>query len=595
MCGFAGKIIWNNRVNAAVVANMCERLKHRGPDDSGIVSLDHITVGHRRLAILDLSEKARQPMATQDGRYIIVYNGEVYNFKEVRSELENLGEVFISNSDTEVVLKAYALWGPGCLSKFDGMFAIAIWDAYKKGLFLARDRFGKKPLYYYKDHKSIVFASELTALLLDTDVPKRICYEALNCYLSIGYILNPLTIYEQVFKLEPATYMTISYEGSKIEKVNYWDYSEAFHTKIHERECEVSERILELLDRAVKKRMIADVPVGSFLSGGIDSSSIAALMKRYCNDVLHTFSIGFTEKSYNELPGAAYAASYLGTTHHEKIVPVDAIHETMNVAIDMYDEPFADNSLVPTAVLAQLASSYVKVALSGDGADEIFAGYITYKADRYYYPARIIPSIIRKSLILMADNVPFYRHKKIDWRYKQRRFFQGTFFSPERAHYLWRIMFHPEEVVAILGEQYRTLVYDTDPFLIFQKYYDRVKGLHYLDRNLYVDVMTWLTDDILVKVDRATMHSGLETRCPYLDTSLVSYAASIPPHLKMKGGRLKYILKKALKDILPPLILKKPKSGFNAPICSWIGSDQKDEFKAFNAYVFQRKVMLCNN
>ncbi|MDQ3193504.1 MAG: asparagine synthase (glutamine-hydrolyzing), partial [Bacteroidota bacterium] len=301
MCGITGKTDWNNSQSDIMqtVKAMNDKLLHRGPDNEGLLKLDKITLGHKRLAIIDLSANANQPMSTADGRFVCVYNGEVYNFPEIRKELEKFNINFKSHSDTEVILYAYEKFGTDCFEKFNGMFAIAIWDTVKKELILAKDRFGKKPLYYYKDkNKNIIFASELTALLEDRSIPKKISYEAVNCYLAIGYILSPITIYENIFKLEPATYLKISDGGNKIEKVQYWDYSDTFRTKSTESEIEIENRILYLLEESVKKRMISDVPVGAFLSGGVDSSSIVALMKKFHKGELHTFSVGFNEKSY---------------------------------------------------------------------------------------------------------------------------------------------------------------------------------------------------------------------------------------------------------------------------------------------------------
>ena len=590
MCGIAGKVNWTSTPGTSAVLKMCSKLTHRGPDDSGIISLKKITLGHKRLSIIDLSERARQPMTSEGGRYYIVYNGEVYNFKDLRRELEGVGVVFKTSSDTEVVLYSYIQWGVKCLDKFNGMFAFAVWDNHKEELFLVRDRFGKKPLYYYIDpNKGIVFASELTALICDKDVPKKMSNEALNCYLSLGYILSPMSLYEDVLKLEPATYLLMSNAGNSVNKIRYWNYADAFGTKTAESENNVAVNVLGLLEESVKRRMISDVPVGAFLSGGVDSSAIVGIMKKYHSGPLHTFSMGFDKENYNELYYANKAAKWFGTDHHDKICRIEQGRSLVDDAIDAYDEPFGDNSLIPMVEVSQIASSYVKVVLSGDGADEMFAGYLTHKADKYYYYARHLPLFMKKLLIRFGESFPAGGLKKLDWRYKQKQFFYGTIHSPEKAHYLWRIIFHPEERVEILGKEYKELVYDTDPFFVFKKYYDNVKDLHWLDRNLYVDGMTWLPDDILVKVDRASMKSSIEARCPYLDIDLVNYAASIPPDLKLKGFQTKYILKKSLGEVLPDFVLNRAKSGFNAPVGAWLGADTVDEFKVFNEYVFNRK------
>ncbi|MDD5108758.1 MAG: asparagine synthase (glutamine-hydrolyzing) [Candidatus Omnitrophica bacterium] len=590
MCGIAGKINWNSAVGTEVVTKMCDMMRHRGPDDHGIVSLGNITLGHRRLSIIDLSENARQPMVSSDSRYFIVYNGEVYNFKELKKELEELGVSFRSLSDTEVVLYAYIHWGIKCLDKFNGMFAFAVWDNYRKELFMARDRFGKKPLYYYKDRNRLIFASELSALICDSDIPREISYEALNSYLALGYILSPLTMYKNIFKLEAATYMSISDSGKTLKKTRYWNYADQFRVKTNLSEDDIASRVLSLLENAIKKRMVSDVPIGAFLSGGIDSSSVTSLMKKYHKGQLHTFSMGFDQPSYSEIKDAARAARWIGTIHHEKICKAGESINQINDAIGVYDEPFSDTSLIPTFELSRLTSSYVKVALSGDGADEIFAGYVTYMADRYYGYAKILPVFLKRLLSRMPELLPSFRHRKMSFGYRQKQFFYGSLHPAQQAHYLWRIIFNPEERIRILGQGHRELVYDTDPYLTFKKYYAQAQDLHWLDRYLYVDAMTWLTDDILVKVDRASMRNSLEVRSPYLDVDLVSFAASIPADLKLRGFNTKYILKKALRNTLPDFILKKKKSGFSAPVGSWIGYDGIDEFKAFNQFVFGKFV-----
>ncbi|HMR38796.1 MAG TPA: asparagine synthase (glutamine-hydrolyzing) [Ignavibacteria bacterium] len=591
MCGISGKTDWNNSDPEILetVRSMNKKIYHRGPDNEGLLKLDGITLGHRRLSIIDLSENGNQPMSTADGRYICVYNGEVYNFPEIKNELLKHNIKFRSHSDTEVILYAFEIYGAECFTRFNGMFSIAIWDTKNKELILARDRFGKKPLYYtFGKERNIIFSSELTSLLEDRSVKRKISYEALNCYLALGYILSPMTIYEDIFKLEQATYLKISEKGSKTEKKQYWDYSETFRTKNKDSETETENKILHLLDESVKRRMISDVPVGAFLSGGVDSSSIVALMKKHHQGELHTFSVGFDQKSYNELPDADRVAEYFGTRHHGLICKVENGLDFINEAISAYDEPFADNSLIPMIEVSRLASEYVKVVLSGDGADEIFAGYITYKADKYYGYARPIPKAIKK--FMLGINNQGGSKKKLSRQYKQKQFLNGTLYSKEKAHYLWRQFFSPEERAEIMGSRHKELISDTDPFNIFQKYYDKTEGMDTLDSNLYVDGMTWLPDDILVKVDRATMHSSIESRSPYLDPHLVSYASSIPSGLKMKGLKTKFILKKSLSRILPEFVLSKKKSGFNAPVGSWIGTNGNDEFKTFNKYVYDRKI-----
>jgi len=590
MCGIAGKSEWNSLTEKTVstVSRMCNSIKHRGPDNQGVKPLGDIVLGHRRLSIIDLSPDANQPMSSCDDRFNIVYNGEIYNFPEIKKDLMKEGYSFKTNSDTEVIIYAYDKFGTDCFKLFNGMFSLAIWDAKHKELILARDRFGKKPLYYYFDkNKNITFASELKAFKEDLAFSPVLSYEALNCYLALGYILAPLTIYKDIFKLEAAHFMKISDSGNVISKIRYWDYSESFINKNNDSDEYTCSKILYLLEESVKRRMISDVPVGAFLSGGIDSTSIVALMKKFHKGDLHTFSVGFNMKSYNELPDADKAAKFFGTSHHGIICDIKNELDFLNKAVDVFDEPFADNSLIPMIEVSKLASNYVTVVLSGDGADEIFAGYITYKADKYYTFAKPIPDSIKRFIIGFNKNSK--NKNKLNWQYKQKQFLNGAMHSPEKAHYLWRQFFSPEERIEILGKEYKDLVYDTDPFYTFKKYYDIGKDLDTLDKNLYVDGMTWLTDDILVKVDRTTMHSSIEARSPYLDPDLVDYVSSIPSDKKMKGLQLKYILKKTLKNVIPEFVINKKKSGFNSPVGEWIGNNGNDEFKTFNKFVYDRK------
>ncbi len=592
MCGIAGILHWGRNPGRSVIENMTDSLRHRGPDASGIQELAEISLGHRRLSIIDLSEAAVQPMVNASGRMHIVFNGEIYNFTSLRQELVSLGYVFYTRSDTEVILNAYEEWGAACLTRFNGMFALAIWDVNKKELFLARDRFGKKPLYYsFTPEKTLIFASELGAFRNYPGFKNEYSVEALNCYLALGYILAPMSLYNSVFKLEQASYLIVSEGGNKVERNQYWDYSSFFRNKIKVSEQEASSQVLHLLEDAVKMRMVGDVPVGAFLSGGVDSSSIVACMKKFQTGDLHTFSIGFEQEHYNELEAAGRMAAYLHTNHTGHVVRAEGIEKRIAESIAAFDEPFADNSMIPMMEVSALARKQVKVVLSGDGADELFAGYVTYKADKYYQTARHIPAFIRRLGLNLLKGRNVHSEKKINLNYKLRQFLHGSLQDYPDAHYSWRLFFHPEERIAILGESYRELVYDTDPSLIFRKYFDKVSDLHWLDQSLYVDGMTWLADDILVKADRSTMHYGLEARAPYLDMHLAEYAASLDPDLKLKNRQTKYILKKALETVLPASVLNQKKSGFNAPVGNWIGlNGEKDEFRSFNKFVFDTRL-----
>lgn len=591
MCGIAGIVNWNNHEDESSIQKMCDAIAHRGPDHAGYLNLPEVKLGHRRLSIIDLSSSASQPMQDANARYQIVFNGEIYNYQEIKNELLLKGYRFNNNSDTEVVLNAYAEWGKECLNKFNGMFAIAIWDTKNKTLFIARDRFGKKPFYYtFLPNNTFLFASEISALLTHPMVSKEIDMEAVNCYLSIGYILAPLSIYKSIKKFPAASYATLSNDGKSFQAHSYWDYSGHLSKPKISNFSEIKESLKQHILNAVKYRLISDVPVGAFLSGGVDSSSIVAAVRKQHNKELCTFSIGFDRESYNEINEAREIATLFHTNHYDELLNVENSKELILQSIDLFDEPFSDNSLIPMYKVSELASKHVKVVLSGDGADELFGGYITYKADGYYQKYKIMPGVLRNLAYNLVKNNKINEQQKIGFQYKMRQFLQGAKADYPTAHYSWRLIFPPEIRQRIMGDQYKELIYDTDPLIAFKKHFEKVKHLHWLDQALYVDAMTWLTDDILVKVDRTTMKHGLEARAPYLDVNLVEYAATINPLLKLNKGVTKYILKEALTDWLPQSTLYRKKSGFNAPVGSWIGNTEGDEFRSFNIFVYNRKI-----
>jgi len=555
---------------------MVESLKRRGPDGSGIVSSGAITLGHTRLAIIDLSDHAAQPMQDETSRYWIVFNGEIYNYRELRQDLQREGYSFFSDSDTEVLLKAYMHWGDDCFVKFNGMFAVAMWDRKEEVLVLARDRFGKKPLCYYRfPDGSISFASTVAALSRDPDVPTVISPEAMNCFLALGYILTPLTVLDGVRKLEPSHFMAIDFKSGKIRKEKYWDYARCFSVKRDAKEEEVAAVVRNLIRQSVKRRMISDVPLGVFLSGGVDSGAVAKGAAEM-NAQIMAFSMGFGDRTYNELPYARRLAADLGITRHFCMeLPLEDSPAEMEAMFDAFDEPFSDTSLIPTMALAEFTRKRITVALSGDGGDEIFGGYVTYSADELARKYRVLPNVIRSLFAGASRGLPVSRNRKVGLDFKVKQFLQGGAHDEEMAHYSWRLIFSPEERVKILGERNRTMVFDTDPSKAFKAYYAEVAHAENLDRHLYVDAKTWLADDILVKLDRSAMYWGLETRCPFLDNDLVEYMAGVPSAMKVKGFQLKYIFKKALQGYLPDWVAARKKSGFNAPVSRWIDASHR--------------------
>ena len=592
MCGIAGKLVFDRPIlesDLTTVKKIRDSMIHRGPDGYGLLEIDNLILAHRRLSIIDLSDNAKQPMSSIDGRYHITYNGEIYNFLEIRKELIKKGYSFQSNSDTEVLLNAYIEYGEHCLNIFNGMFAFAIWDTKERTLFMSRDRFGKKPLYYQKNKDSFTFSSEIKGLRQDSSINFNLSLEALNCYLALGYILNPMTMYEDIFCLEPASFMKIDENGKTIEKDYYWNYADCFRDKHNDKESDIQQNILNLLQAATKRRMISDVPVGAFLSGGIDSSSIVAMMKKLGKEQLHTFSVGFKHNSYNELPDADKVGELLNTIHHGLIVDKkNAIDEFLKEIVFASDQLFADNSIIPMIEVSKLASEKVTVVLSGDGADELFAGYVTYSADLLYKKALMLPYILRKLIGSEKLNLVPFSKQKLNFDYRRKQFFRGTLHNYQKAHYMWRQIFNEQERIQILGIHNKEMVIETDPFRRFNEYYESVSDLEELDQHLYVDAMTWLTDDILPKVDRSTMNASIEARAPYLDIDLVKYVAGIKPEIKFDKGEKKAILKKTLKGTLPEFVLKKKKSGFNAPVFDWINSDESNEFKGYTKYIFNK-------
>lgn len=570
MCGICGKLSWDNPPDTALIKRMNDRLVHRGPDAEGIHIAGPLGLGHRRLSIIDLSAAGNQPMSDHTGQYWIVFNGEIYNFQELRDELLKLGAHFRTRTDTEVILEAYKQWGTQCLERFNGMFAFALWDGRAQQLMLARDRLGEKPLYYYAlPDGGIIFASELKALRADPAVPDQINIKALSHYLSLNYTLTAESILQGVKKLEAAHYMMVE-RGKPVRATRYWDLAAHFHNKRHFRsEAEAAEALSALIEDAVKLRMIADVPLGAFLSGGIDSSTIVAAMCRLrAPSENHTFSIGFREKSYSELPEARFVADYLKVSHHEKIVDADMAALLPRIVWHA-DEPFADTSMIPMYFLAEQARQLVTVCLSGDGADEIFAGYETYTADKIHNFTRRLPAWVVKMTERSVNTLVPVSFDKVSLDYKLRQFLKGQAFEPIRAHYSWRTIFSEEEKRALLPD-YRAQLSEADPFEYFRKYHQEVAGCHYIDQAMYVDIKTWLVDDILLKVDRSTMAHSLEARVPMLDHRLVEFAASLPVELKLKGFEKKYLLKKAQQGYLPDMTLRRRKRGFNAPVSHWL-------------------------
>jgi len=573
MCGIVGKLNFNKnkQISEKNIKEMAQALSHRGPDDQGIYVEQNLGLGHTRLSVIDLSSAGHQPMSDNEKKIWIVYNGEIYNFLELRRDLEKQGAIFKSKTDTEVIIYLYKKYGIDCLKYLRGMFAFAIWDEEKRQLFLVRDRIGKKPLKYYLDSNCFIFASELKAILRNPEVEKKPDFEAVHHYLTYQYVPCPLTGFLGIKKLPPAHYMIVKENGeSKIER--YWklDYSEKWD--LSEKEWE--EKILKKLEECVKLRLISDVPLGAFLSGGIDSSAIVALMSQILTEPLKTFSIGFKETDYDETFYARIVAKKFKTEHHEFFVKPDAIEILPQLAYQ-YEEPYADSSAIPTWYLSEMTRKYVTVALNGDGGDENFAGYLRYNIYKSLYYYHKIPVFLRKIFIKelgkLAAKIIFYNSPRQE---KAIRFLERLEEKPEKR-YLQTICYFNEEQKQIL---WRANLYN-ESYKILKEKFDQSQVKDILDRVLFADINSYLPDDLLVKADIASMAHSLEIRSPLLDHQFLELTAKIPSNLKLRGQKNKYIFKNALKNILPKEILNRKKMGFGVPLEHWFRKELKDYVK----------------
>ena len=572
MCGIAGIFNVNTRqpVSDILLKEMTDTLIHRGPDDEGFYIVNGVGLGHRRLSIIDLSA-GHQPMSNEDDTVWVVFNGEIYNYPELRALLEKKGHVFKTRSDTEAIIHLYEEEGEECFRLLRGMFAIALWDERKRKLVLGRDRVGKKPLFYYYDGSRIVFASEIKAILKVPGICRDIDLEAVSDYFSLLYVPAPKSIYTKIRKLRPGHYLTVSERGLK--EVEYWDLSFRDNEELSEQEW--IERLLASYREAVRIRLMSDVPLGAFLSGGVDSSSVVAMMAEAKNGRLLTSSIGFEDEAFNELPYAREVARYFDTEHHEQIVRPDAVGIVEKLAWH-YDEPFADSSAVPTYYVSKTAREHVTVALSGDGGDENFAGYRRYYFDqRENWLRSWLPSEVRRPVFgTLASLYP-----KADWApriFRGKATFENLARAPIEAYFrsvsavqssLKRKLLHPD-VMSHLASY--------DSLDVLRHYYDKADTEDTLSRIQYVDIKTYLTDDILTKVDRASMANSLEVRAPILDHKFMELAARIPSSLKLRGRVGKYIFKKTLEPLLPQSTLTRPKMGFAVPLARWFRHELKE-------------------
>jgi len=595
MCGICGEIdFYNKNVRVDWVRKMCHVLTHRGPDDEGMVFIKgnqnlevkdssefppdenafEVALGHRRLSIIDLSMAAHQPMCNEDGRIWIVFNGEIYNFQETRQRLEKNGHRFKSNSDTEVILHAYEEWDVECLKAFRGMFAFAIWDSKLQRLFMARDRLGKKPLVYFCHNGHFAFASEIKALLQVLEIEKKVSATAIHHYLTYQYVPSPDTIFEGIKKLRPAHYLLYDRNGNiRIER--YWKLKFNSNHQTYIDAQELGDRIRTELEESVKLRLISDVPLGAFLSGGVDSSLIVGIMAKLSGAPVKTFSIGFEETEFDELSYARLVSNYFATEHHEFIVKPNAI-EILPKLVYHYNEPFADSSAIPTYYVAKMTRDYVKVVLTGDAGDENFAGYPRYLRSRWVASFTRIPEKLRKDLLphfLRAFSTLRWREKTLN----RLSDFMESISTDQARNYAEQIkIFNVKEKEDIYTEDFRKEVEKIDPLDFLLKKFEESGTEDLLEQLLYVDMNSYLPEDLLVKMDIATMANSLEARVPFLDHQFMEFVAGIPSHLKLKGSKTKSILKTAFKDFLPATILNRKKMGFGVPVSRWFRNELKD-------------------
>ena len=570
MCGICGVVSFQSDVPAdrTVLLQMNAALRHRGPDAEGYYQDSQASLAMRRLSIIDL-HTGQQPIANETGDIWVIYNGEIYNFRDVRAALETRGHVFKTQSDTEVIVHAYEEYGDECVTQFNGMFAIALWDARRCRLLLARDRVGIKPLYYWVGHNKLIFGSELKALLFHPDVPRQVDLVAIDLFFTLEYIPAPRTIYKDLFKLLPGHILVL--DNGKVSITSYWDVP---YQPVQQNVSECAEILSGLIAESVRLRLMSDVPLGAFLSGGIDSSTVVGYMSQAMTDPVQTFSIGFEDATYNELPFAQAAAEHFGTTHHVEILKPDYM-ELVEKLVTHFDEPFADTSIFPTFLVSKVASEKVKVVLSGDGGDELFAGYDTYRAEKLSQYYGRLPYALRQSILpKLADWIPPQPAKK-GLLNKVKRMVEGGALDSSLQHTRWMIFLRPAEKDLLYKSDLRATLNENVTADFFNGYFEKASHFDRLAQQQYVDVKTYLADDILAKVDRMSMAVSIEARVPLLDYHIVEFALNLPAHMKLNGTRTKSILRRAVQHLVPSLILHKPKQGFSMPMKHWLSTSLK--------------------
>jgi len=575
MCGIYGYLSTKEKIDHDILRAMGNALRHRGPDGEGEEIQQSaewgLGLGHMRLSIIDLSPAGKQPMCNEDGTIWVTCNGEIYNFRELRVELQRKGHCFKSNSDTEVIIHLYEETGVQCLDRLNGMFAFAIWDRKKKTLFLARDRIGKKPLHYCRYDGGFVFGSEIKALLKHPEVVREIDPGSLSKYLSYEYVPAPDTIFKSIRKIRPGHFLL--YKDGDLRTEKYWDLPLSDNPIGYKTEDEYVEELREILERSVRSRLVADVPVGVFLSGGVDSSLVAAMAKRSNKDI-ECFSIGFDEISFDERKYAAQVAQSINIKQNLRIFSTAQMLESLEMLPRLLDEPMADPSILPTYLLSKMTSEKLKVALSGDGGDELFAGYPTFQAHKLITYFDSLPDSLKNAARSFARSLPV-SDTNLSFDFKVKQLLRGAGVSSEIRFFRWMGGFIDAEKKALLSDDLKAALRHHNSYQDIFQYLNESNLTKDLERILYLSMKLYLQDDILVKVDRAAMANGLEVRCPLLDQEFVEFACKLPTKYKLKGLTTKYLLKKAARGFLPDAIIDRRKKGFGIPIARWLRNELK--------------------
>ncbi|NOT55534.1 MAG: asparagine synthase (glutamine-hydrolyzing) [Deltaproteobacteria bacterium] len=572
MCGVAGKIYFDRdrKVSERELRDMARTLVHRGPDGEGVWAAGNVGLAHRRLSIIDLRAVAGQPMSNEDGSIWITFNGEIYNFQDLRKYLVQRGHIFQTHSDTEVIVHAYEEYGRDCLQHLRGMFAFAIWDTRTHTLLLACDRVGKKPIFYFHEKDRFLFASEIKALFADTTVPVEPDSVAIDHYLALGYVPAPLSAFRGVQKLPPAHWLEI--KDGQLTTGRYWKlrYSPKRNVSFPDAVAELRWQLSE----AVRLRLLSDVPLGAFLSGGIDSSAVVAYMAQALNHPVRTFTVGFEDVASDERPFARMVADRYGTDHTELVVKAD-VAAILPRLVWHYDEPFGDPSAVPSYAIAELTRQYVTVALNGDGGDESFAGYTRYVANHRAQRGEIIPLPLRRTVAALIDLLPKHWRQQQPLR-KISTVAEAMAQTRERRYSRWFGQFSVAQRQDLYTTDFKAAVGHCDPEALFVNAFGASDATDWVDSTLDVDIGLYLPGDLLVKMDRASMAHSLEARSPFLDHVLMEFAASLPPEWKLAGTEQKHILKAALRGVVPDAVLDKPKQGFEPPLANWFREDLRE-------------------